>query len=108
MLRKVEFSMDFKVALKTSRRVFAGIDNEPAPPPAHAHMLAPGTVAGLATRHRRPFQIILVKASVWAGRKNARDVRMAIGADFVADKMRAFDPRRLDHAAIQRGTGTDE
>jgi hypothetical protein len=43
-----------------------------------------------------------------ARRKNARDVRVAIGADFVADKMRPFDPRRLDYASIQRGTRTDE
>jgi len=108
MLRKVEFSVNFKVALKTGRRVFAGIDNELAASAAGLHVFAARPVARFAARHRRPFQIVLVKASVGARRKNARDVAVAIGADFVADKMRAFDPRRLDHAAIQRGTGTDE
>ena len=108
MLRKVEFSVDFKVALKTRRRVFAGIDNELAASAAGLHVLAARPVARFAAGHRRPVQIVLVKSSVGARRKIARDVAVAIGADFVADKMRAFDPRRLDHAAIQRGTGTDE
>ena len=108
MLGKVEFRVHFKVALKTGRRVFAGIDDEFAAPAPDAHMFAPGPVARFAAGHRRPFQIVLVKAGVGARRKDARDIGVAIGADFVADKMRAFDPRRLDHAAIQRGTGTDE
>ena len=108
MLRKVEFSVNFKVALKTRRRVFAGIDNELAASAPDAHMFTPRPVARFAAGHRRPVQIVLIKSSVGARWKIARDVVVAIRTGLVSDKMRAFDPRRLDDTAIQRGTGTDE
>jgi len=107
MLGKVEFHVDFKVALKTRRRIFAGIDNELAAAAASLDVFAARPVARFAAGHRRTVQIVLVKASVGTRRKNTRDVGVAIGADSVADKLRAFDPRRLDHAANQRGTGTE-
>ena len=108
MLRQVELRVDFKMTSKAGRGVFARIDDEFAAPAPDAHMLAPRSVARLAAGRRRPFQVVLVKPRVRAGRKNARDVAVAIGTHSVANEVCAFNLRRFHDGPARRGTRADE
>ena len=108
MLRQVELRVDFKMALKAGRRVFAGIDDEFAAPAPDTHMLAPRSVARLATGRRRPFQVVLVKPRVRARRKDARDVAVALRAHFVANEVCAFNLGRFHDGPVKRGTRAEK
>src|SRR5256885_7501307 len=108
MLRQVELRVDFKMALKAGRGVFARIDDEFAAPAPDTRMLAPRSVARLATGRRRPFQVVLVKPRVRTRRKDARDVAVAIGAHFVANEVRAFNLRRVHDRPVERWTQAEK
>ena len=108
MMRQIEFSVCFEVALKAGRRVLARIDDEFAAAAPDAHVLAPRSVAGFTPGRRRPFQVVLVKPRMRAGGKNAGDVAVAFCAGLVAEVMRAFDLRRLEDGPLHGGTGTEQ
>ena len=48
MLRQVEFGVGFEMAIQTTRRVFAGVENKFPPPTAAGDVLAAGAVACFA------------------------------------------------------------
>ena len=58
VLGKLELRLFLAVALVTSRRVFAGIDDEFASPATARHMQARGSVARLATRLPQPRECL--------------------------------------------------
>jgi hypothetical protein len=110
VLGKMELSLEIQVALKTSRRVFARIDDESfaAAQASRGDMLAAGTVTGFASAlagHRRTFRM---NPRVRAGRKPSHNVRMTIRARLVADEMRAGDFQRRNHLGRGRGTRNDQ
>src|ERR1043166_2674865 len=78
VLRKAELRMNAQMTLKAGGWVSAVIHDEFTPATARLDVLAAGTMAGFATAlagHFRPFK---VQASVRAGGKHARDVRVTI------------------------------
>ena len=104
MLRQPELRVHFDVALKAGRRLAARINDQLSPASSldvqAARPVARFAAAGLAAR-----RVGNVNTRVRAGRKEAREICMAIDAHFVADKGRSFDPGNRDKGAIEVGTG---
>jgi hypothetical protein len=107
MLRKVEFSAGFLMALEAGFGVFAGIDDEffQAAAPRHGDVLAPWSVAGFTALLAVHFCICQMQAGMGAGWEDAGYVPMAIGAGFIADVGCAFDLRRREDGAAERCAG---
>ncbi len=88
MLRQIKFRVDVEVTLKTRLGIFAGIDDE-LRRAAGADVFAARTMTGFATAlagHRGVFKM---QPRVRAHRKFADDIRVAISAGLIADKMSA-------------------
>lgn len=93
MLRQIEFRLHVEVALETGRGIFSGIDDETGAA-AGPDMFAAGPVAGFATALARHGSAFDVQTGVWAGRKFADDIGVAIGARLVAHVVRAGNFKR--------------
>jgi hypothetical protein len=107
VLRQIEFGVDFKVALKTGRGIFAGIDDEPAAAAAHLDVPAARAMARFTAAlagHRRGFH---VDARMRAGRKNPDVIGVTVEAGLVAHVMRAGDFRRTGDQ-VRRGRTRDQ
>src|ERR1035441_6024838 len=76
VLRKLKFRLLLAMALKASRGVFAGIDDELAPPAAPGDVQAPRSVARFATRLPCRARVLQVDAGMPAGREVARNSLM--------------------------------
>ena len=96
VLGKLELRLFLAMALVTSRRVFAGIDDEFASPAAARDMQARRPVARFAARLPQRASVFEVDSGVGAGRKDAGDAPMTIGAGLVADERRARNVRRRE------------
>ncbi len=107
MLRKMKFSLHFRMTFDARLRILAGIDDEffQAAASAHRDVFAARTVAGFATELAGRPAVFQMQARVRAGGKNAGDFFVTVRAGFVADECRAFDLQWRDHGAIRRGTG---
>jgi hypothetical protein len=110
MLGQVELSLHIQVALKTSRRVVARINNEffRAAQARRGDMFAAGAVTGFApalTGHRRRLGM---NPRVRAGGKSSHNFRMTIHARLVADKMRARNFQGRHDFGSGRGTGNEQ
>jgi hypothetical protein len=110
MLGKMKLPLHIQVALKTGGWIFARIDDESftAAQTRRRNMTAARTVTGFTPAlpgHRR---ILRMEPRVRAGRKSPHNVRVTIGAGFVADIMRPGNFQRRRHLRGGRGTGTDE
>lgn len=104
---QVELRVNFQMALVTTRRVFARVHDELSPAASRRNVFAPGPMTGFAARHAGPLQIVLVKPAMRAGRKNTRDVGVAVRASPVSDKGCSLDLRRHDHGSVQRRARTE-
>src|SRR5262245_26126991 len=71
MLRQAKLRMDFQVTLKTSRRIFARIDDEFAAPAAALNMFAACAVARFAARSARELTLWQVHPRMRTCRENA-------------------------------------
>ena len=103
MLRQIEFSLSFEVALKTRRRVFVRIDDELAAAAdfdVFAARAVTGFAAGLAF-HAGNFKM---HPRVRAAREHAHVFRMAIQAGLVPDIGGAGNFRRRHDGALKGGT----
>ena len=78
VLGQVELGMRLQMAIETGRWVLSWIDDELSSPPTCCNMLAPGSVTGFAPGSVRQLCIVKIETSMSAGRKVARDIRMAI------------------------------
>jgi hypothetical protein len=110
VLGKMELSLEIQVTLKTGRRVFARIDDDPfaAAQASRGDMPAAGTVTGFASalsRHRRIFSM---NPRMRAGRKPPHNVRVTICTRLVADEMRAGDFQRRNDLGRCRGARNDQ
>ena len=104
VLGKIELGLLLQMAGETDRRVFAGINNEPASATANRHMLTAGTMAGFTTNlvgHFSPFHL---DPRVRAGQEIATDVGMAVVTGPIADEGSAFNHGRRHNRALQAGT----
>jgi hypothetical protein len=110
VLGEVELSLDVQVALKTSGRVLARIDDESfaAAQAARGDMFAAGTVAGFAPALAGHRRVLGMKPRVRAGWKSSHNVGMTIRAGLVADEMRAGDFQRRHDLGRGRGTREDQ
>jgi hypothetical protein len=103
VLREIELSVHFEVAVEANRRILAGIDDGLAPS-RRLEVFARGSMTGFAPGKAGPLQVIFVKAGVWAVRKKACNIPVAIDARLVADKRGALDFGRRHHRVVQRRT----
>lgn len=104
MLRQAEFRADFQMALETGRGILAGIDDEMRAA-AGRDVFAAGPMTGFATVLALHSGIFKMNARVRTGGKFPDDFRVAIGAGFVADVMRAGNLQWGNHGAGQRRAG---
>jgi hypothetical protein len=86
MLRQVKFRVRFQVAGKTSRRVFAGIDDELAASAADLNMKAARPVTGFAAALPGHFRALEMNPCVRTGREGADVIRVTIIAGLIAYK----------------------
>jgi len=96
MLRQRKLRVRVEMALKTGRRIFAGIDDEFGRT-ARANMFAAGTVAGFATALPGHGGVDRMQPRMRAHRKFPDNIRVAIRAGFIAREMRAGNFQRRDH-----------
>jgi hypothetical protein len=108
MLRQPKLSLDLEMAIVTSRRIFAGVDDELSTTPTCLDVLAARAVtrftAGRAL-HLRGFHM---DAGVRTGRESASNVRVAFVAGFVADKLGARNLRRRNDPAGKVAAGNQQ
>jgi hypothetical protein len=107
MLREVEFSVDFQMAIETGLRVFAGIEDELASSTASRDVFAARAVTGFAARVSTQLSRIHMEPRVRAGGKGARIIGVAIDTGLVARKGGAFNLRRRDNRALGGGAGNE-
>jgi len=91
VLGELELRLFLAMALETSRRVLAGIENELASPAAAGDMQAGRPMARFTARLPNGTSVFEVDSEVGAGRKDASDALVAVGASFVADERRAWN-----------------
>ena len=108
MLRELEFAVNVEVALETSGRVFAGIDDELSPAPAHFDVPAPRAMTRFTTALPRHRGIFHVKPRVRAPGKNPHVFSVAVGARLVAHVMRARNFQRNGHFPRRGGAGIEQ
>lgn len=95
MRRQFKFRVNFQMAAKTGFGIFVRIDDE-LTLAAGFDVAAAGAVTGFAAGFRRHLRVGKRDARVRAGVEFARDVRMTIRADAIADVMRAGNFQRLN------------
>ncbi len=100
VLWQVELGMHFEMAVETSSRVVAGIDNENAAAATRQDILAPGAVAGFAACAAGHLRALSVYPRMRAGGENPSDIRMAIEADSIAYEGRPFNHGRRHYRAL--------
>lgn len=109
MLRKVKVGVHRQVTLETGLRLLSGINDEFAVPTTSRDMFAARTMTRFAPLSAFDVGLAQSNTSVWARRKGAADVGMAIRARFVADISGAVDLLRRDHgASVIACAGTQE
>lgn len=104
----MELSVDLLMACEAGLGVPAWIYDEFAPSAAHSHMLAGRAVTGFAAGLAGHSAAIQMQSSMGTGWKDMANPRMAIHADFVADKGGAFNFRRGDFRPVHGGAGNNE
>lgn len=104
MLRLAKFSFGLQMALETSVRIFAGVYDEFAAPPANFNVFAARTMAGFASRLAAELRVIDMDPRMRAGRKNPRDVGVAFAASPVADISCAWNVRRRNNCSSESRT----
>ena len=104
MVRQPELSVHLNVTLKAGRRFPARI-NDQLSAASSLDVQAAGSVTRFAPAGLAARQIGNMNACVRAGRKEAREICVAIDAGLVADKGRSFDPGNRDNGALEAGTG---
>lgn len=101
MLRKMKFGFNLDVTPKARSRIAPRIHDEPPASAAHGYMFAARPVAGFATGHCGPLEIVLVESAMRAGMKNPRDVGMAIDTLTVPNECRSLNLRGRQHCSIE-------
>lgn len=107
MVRQVEFRLHIEMALKTGLRFFAGVDDE-LRRAAGTDVFAAGAMAGFAPALAGHPRVFKMQPRVGAGGKFPDDVRMAIGASAIADKMRAGNLERHHDGGRSSRTGNQK
>jgi hypothetical protein len=107
MLRQAEFRVRFQVAVKASRGVRAGIDDELPTPAARGDVFAARAMTGFAAGlfHHGSPEIHARMGTRW---KDADVIRVALEAGLVAYEICARDFRWSVDGARNGGTGIDE
>jgi hypothetical protein len=105
MLRQTEFSVGLQMTLETGSGIFAGIDDEFSASAPGLDVFAAGPVAGFATGLAGQFSALEMNARMRAGGKDARDIRVAIVAGFIADIIRAGNFGGGQNRSRESGTG---
>src|SRR5438045_344108 len=111
MLGQMKFRLDSSMAFKTCAGIFSWIDNKFSAPAAAADMQTAGPVARFTTGLTGGAGVLQTNARVWTGRKNVRDIRVALGAGMVPNETRPGNFRRrgqvhrLGRAGIEKHRG---
>ena|ERR1022692_197982 len=108
VLRQMKFRLDVEMTLETGRRVLAGVDYEFAATTTRLHVQAARAVTGFASAlagHRRAFKM---HSRMRAGRKDADVIRVAFGANVVADVGCSRYFRRSENISGHAGTRTQQ
>ena len=109
VLWKMEFRLFGQMALETGFQIFAWINDELLAPVApRGSVFAARAVTGFATVLAGHSGAFHVQTRMRAGRKDAGDIGMAVGASLVPDKCCALDMQRHSRSVVQRGTGIEE
>ena len=108
MLGQVKLGVGLQMTLKTSGRIFAGIDNELAASAPGRDVFAARPVTGLASGLAGHFGVWKIEASVGANGEPTSNVGMAIVTGLIAGISCAGNFRRSDHGAGYGRTGTEE
>jgi hypothetical protein len=110
VLGKMELSLNVQMALKTSRRVTARIDDESfaAAQAGRGHVFAAGPVTGFASALAGHRRVLSMYPCVRAGWESSHNVRVTIHARLVPDEMSARDLRRRHDPGRERGTRDDQ
>jgi len=105
---RFKFGADREMATETGFRFAAGVDDE-VRPAAGLDVFAAGAVAGFASRAAGEIAAFRHQPRMRVGGKLVHEVRMALGANRIADEMRARDFQRRRHRArLQGGTRNQE
>jgi hypothetical protein len=108
MFREVKLGIDLKMTFVTGLGVLARIDDHFfAAGAAQGDMLAARTMARLTAMLAGHACLLDMQAGVRTGRKDTRNVCVAVGANFVAHKGRSLNTGRLGNGSAGRGTGFD-
>ena len=91
VLGEQELRLFLAMTLETSRRVLAGIDDEFASPAAAGDMQAGRPMARFTASLPYGTSVFEVDSEMGAGRKDAGDALVAVGASLVADERRAWN-----------------
>jgi len=103
MVRKSELRVHLHMTVQAGRRLSTRINDQLSPAPG-LDMQAAGPMAGFATGGLAARQVGDVNARVWTGGKEAREICVAIGARFVADKGRSFNAGHRSDGRGEVGT----
>jgi hypothetical protein len=110
VLGEVELSLHVQVALKTSGRILAGIDDESlaAAQAGRGDVFAGGAVAGFAPALAGDGRILRMNCRVRAGWKSSHKVGVAIRAGLVAHEAGTGDFQRRHDLGRGRGAREDQ
>lgn len=108
MLRQSKFGLRLQMALKTSARIFAGVDNEFTAAASRFDMLAARAVTRFATGLSAIFGLFNVHPGMGTGREDSSNVCVALGAGVIADVCCARNIRRRNYRPSQGRTGNCE
>ncbi len=108
MMRQIEFSARFKMTLKTSGGVLARIVDEHAAAAAGLNVSAARTVARFTAGSARELCGLQMHARMGAAGKLPGNVRVTLGAGFIAGIGCARNLRRRQHRALNSRTGTEQ
>jgi hypothetical protein len=102
MLREAEFCVCTEMAIKASRGVLAGIDDEPATTTTSLDMLTARTVAGLTPDAAGGVFNTDIQSRVRTVMENAGIIRMALSTGFISNKRCTFNFRRREDGTGKR------
>jgi hypothetical protein len=108
MLRQIEFSARLQMAFEADARILPGINNEFSSPSAAFNVFAARAVARLASALAVQRRTSHVHARVRTCCKHARDVRMAVIANLIADIGGSGDLRGGDYCLLQTTARTEQ
>jgi hypothetical protein len=107
-MRQVELRVRFKVTLKTSGGILAWIDDKNSASPSRRNVFAARAVTRFTPGSAGKLSRLQMDTRMSTAGKMPGDIRMTLGAGFIANVGCPGDFRRRQHGALKRRTGADQ